>query len=489
MIIELLYQDKFKFDFEKDLFNKYIGRLENISKQSIVHFTQRRVSEKKMLDEIDKKNSSTYIIILEEKGKNLNTNQFKDLIFNSSAKKIIFLIGGTNGFKKNVLEKADLVKLFHTDLDKLKIFIINVEAFSTAKGVKFTENFILGHQVLFAVDESTTIKNPKASRTKAITKLAKNTKYRRILTGSPITQSPLDLYSQTEVLDTNLLGYTSFYSFQNHYGEVVNRYFGGRTVRQVVGYRNLDELSQKLDSFSYRVLKSDCLDLPEKLYIRRDVTLTAEQKKLYGELKELAITELANQETVSVTNVLTQLLRLHQIVCGHIKSDDGTETPINNNRIDELIEVIAEMQGKIIIWANYRQNILEIVETLQGLFGADAVASYFGDTTPDERERVIKQFQDPDSSLRFFVGNTQTGGYGITLTEAQNVIYYSNNFDLEKRLQSEDRAHRIGQKNNVTYVDLVAKDTVDEKIVTALRNKLDLAQEVLGDDKWENWLT
>ena len=386
-------------------------------------------------------------------------------------------------------EKADLVKLFHTDLDKLKIFIINVEAFSTPKGVKFTENFILGHQVLFAVDESTTIKNPKASRTKAITKLAKNTKYRRILTGSPITQSPLDLYSQTEVLETNLLGYTSYYSFQNHYGEVVNRYFGGRTVRQVVGYRNLDELSQKLDSFSYRVLKSDCLDLPEKLYIRRDVTLTAEQKKLYAELKELAITELANQETVSVTNVLTQLLRLHQIVCGHIKSDDGTETPINNNRIDELIEVIAEMQGKVIIWANYRQNILEIVETLQGLFGVDAVASYFGDTTPDERERIIKQFQNPDSPLRFFVGNTQTGGYGITLTEAQNVIYYSNNFDLEKRLQSEDRAHRIGQKNNVTYVDLVAKDTVDEKIVTALRNKLDLAQEVLGDDKWEDWLT
>jgi SNF2 family DNA or RNA helicase len=386
-------------------------------------------------------------------------------------------------------EKADLVKLFNTDLDKLKIFIINVEAFSTPKGVKFTENFILGHQVLFAVDESTTIKNPKASRTKAITKLAKNTKYRRILTGSPITQSPLDLYSQTEVLETNLLGYTSYYSFQNHYGEVVNRYFGGRTVRQVVGYRNLDELSQKLDSFSYRVLKSDCLDLPEKLYIRRDVTLTTEQKKLYAELKELAITELANQETVSVTNVLTQLLRLHQIVCGHIKSDDGTETPINNNRIDELIEVIAEIQGKVIIWANYRQNILEIVETLQGLFGVDAVASYFGDTTPDERERVIKQFQNPDSPLRFFVGNTQTGGYGITLTEAQNVIYYSNNFDLEKRLQSEDRAHRIGQKNNVTYVDLVAKDTVDEKIVTALRNKLDLAQEVLGDDKWEDWLT
>jgi SNF2 family DNA or RNA helicase len=331
-------------------------------------------------------------------------------------------------------EKAALMKLFDVNVDKLKIFVINVEALSTKKGVKFTENFILGHQTLLAVDES-------------------------------------------------------FYSFQNHFGEVVNRYFGGRTVRQVVGYRNLEELTRKLDTFSYRVLKKDCLDLPDKLYIRRDVTLTAEQKKLYSELKELAITELENKETISVTNILTQLLRLHQIVCGHVKSDDGTETPIESNRIDELLEVIGEMQGKVIIWANYRQNILEIVETLQGLFGADSVASYFGDTGTDERERAIKQFQDPESPLRFFVGNTQTGGYGITLTEAQNVIYYSNSFDLEKRLQSEDRAHRIGQTNKVTYVDLVAKDTIDEKIVTALRNKLDLAQEVLGDEKWKNWLS
>ena len=286
-----------------------------------------------------------------------------------------------------------------------------------------------------------------------------------------------------------MLGYTSYYSFQNHFGEVVNRYFGGRTVRQVVGYRNLEELTEKLDTFSYRVLKKDCLDLPDKLYIRRDVTLTAEQKKLYSELQNLAITERENKELISVTNILTQLLRLHQIVCGHVKSDDGTETPIENNRIDELLEVIGEMQGKTIIWANYRQNILEIVETLQGLFGVDAVASYFGDTDVDERDRVIKDFQDPESPLRFFVGNTQTGGYGITLTQAQNVIYYSNSFDLEKRLQSEDRAHRIGQINKVTYVDLVAKDTIDEKIVTALRNKLDLAQEVLGDEKWKNWLS
>ena len=209
---------------------------------------------------------------------------------------------------------------------------------------------------------------------------------------------------------------------------------------------------------------------------------------MYSELSDRAITILQNQEQISVTNILTQLLRLHQIVTGHVKSDDDVDIPVDNNRIDAMFEVISEMQGKVIIWANYRQNILEIVDSLKQVFDPNEVASYFGDTSPDERERVIKDFQNPDSPLRFFVGNTQTGGYGITLTEAKNVIYYSNNFDLEKRLQSEDRAHRIGQVNKVTYVDLVAKDTVDEKIVDALRNKLDLAQEVLGDDKWQNWL-
>ena len=146
------------------------------------------------------------------------------------------------------------------------------------------------------------------------------------------------------------------------------------------------------------------------------------------------------------------------------------------------------MRGKVIIWANYRHDIKSIVKLLQKTYGFESVAAYFGDTPSEERQEIITRFQDPDSELKYFVGNTQTGGYGITLTAAQNVVYYSNNFDLEKRLQSEDRAHRIGQTNKVTYVDLVAKDTVDEKIVKALRNKLNLAQEVLGDEKWKEWI-
>lgn len=384
-------------------------------------------------------------------------------------------------------DQEAILSLFEVSED-LKFLIMNVEAFSTKKGVICAQKFLQTHNALLAVDESTTIKNPKAARTKALVKLAKHASFRRILTGFPITQSPMDIYSQVDLLNPNLLGFSSYYSFQNHYGQVVNRSFGGRSFKQVVGYRNLEELNKKIERFSYRVLKKDCLDLPSKIYQTREVELTKEQKTYYEMLKENAIALLSSDDMVSVNNVLTQILRLHQITCGFVKTDEGEELDIDNNRMDELINVLAEMQGKVIIWANYRHNIKEIIETISGLAGADSVAGYYGDTSGEEREDVIRRFQDPDSPLRYFVGNTQTGGYGITLTQSQNVVYYSNSFDLEKRLQSEDRAHRIGQTNKVTYVDLVSKGTVDEKIVKALRNKLSLAQEVLGDEKWKSWI-
>ena len=388
----------------------------------------------------------------------------------------------------NKKQKKALTDLFEVT-PELKILVINVDAFSTKKGVSFVEKFILSNSVLIAVDESTTIKNPKAQRTKSLLKLAINTKYRRILTGFPVTQSPLDLYSQSAFLSKQLLGYDSFYSFQNRYAKLFNRQMGQRTFRQVTGYQNLGELTTKLTDFSYRVLKKDCLDLPDKVYQKRDVLLTPEQKKIYKELKDYAMSELESRETVSVTTVLTQILRLHQVVCGFVKNDNGEEVEIKNNRLDALLDILAEVQGKTIIWANYRYDIKRILKTLQDTVGADSVATYYGDTPDDERQEVIRKFQDPNSSLRYLISNVQTGGYGITLTEASNVIYYSNNYDLEKRLQSEDRAHRIGQTNKVTYIDLISKDTVDEKIVKALRNKLDLAQEVLGDEKWKDWIS
>ena len=385
-------------------------------------------------------------------------------------------------------EKKELLKLFEVS-DNLKILMVNVEAFSTKKGVTFVEKFLLTHNALIAVDESTTIKNPKARRTKSLVKLAINTKYRRILTGFPVTQSPLDLYSQSEFLSSHLLGHTSFYTFQNRYAQLINRNMGQRTFRQVVGYQHLEELTEKVNNFSYRVLKKDCLDLPDKVYQRREIELTPEQKKIYKEIKEYAISELESHEIVSVTSVLTQILRLHQVVCGFVKHDNGEEVEIKNNRISELMDILSELQGKTIIWANYQYDIKRITKTLEDLVGAESVATYYGGTPEEDRQPIINRFQDPESKLQYLVSNVQTGGYGITLTQASNVIYYSNNYDLEKRLQSEDRAHRIGQVNKVTYIDLIAKGTVDEKIVKALRNKLNLAQEVLGDDKWKDWIS
>ena len=152
------------------------------------------------------------------------------------------------------------------------------------------------------------------------------------------------------------------------------------------------------------------------------------------------------------------------------------------------MEILEETNGKIIIWANYRHDIQKIKNELERVYGENTVGAYYGDVTQERREEVINKFQDPEDPLRFFIGNTQTGGYGITLTEATTVIYYSNNYDLEKRLQSEDRAHRIGQKNKVTYIDIVCERTVDEKIVKALRQKQNIAQTVLGEEKWKDWL-
>jgi SNF2 family DNA or RNA helicase len=375
--------------------------------------------------------------------------------------------------------------LFETGFD-LHVLIMNVEAFSTKKGVEFAYKFLRSHKTLMAVDESTTIKTPTSKRTRAIITLGKHAVYRRILTGSPVTKSPLDLYSQCAFLNENLLDHTSFYSFRNRYAHMVDRNFGGRRVQIISSYKNLNELEEILKVFSYRVQKKDCLDLPKKIFINRIVELSQEQKNAYSTMKSAALALLKGKMTTA-PHALTQLMRLHQITCGHLKSDDGTITNLKHNRIEELVDVLSEMEGKVIIWANYIHDIEEIVKRIKKEYGDDSIVQYYGATSSDDRQKAIKKFQDPNSSVKYFVGNTQTGGYGITLTEASNVIYYSNSYDLEKRLQSEDRAHRIGQKKSVTYVDLIAEKTVDEKIIKALRNKINIASTIMGDTL-EDWI-
>ena len=376
-------------------------------------------------------------------------------------------------------------QLFKIDYD-LHILVMNVEAFSTKKGLEFATKFLNCHKAIMAVDESTSIKTPTAKRTKAILSLGKLAKYRRILTGSPVTKSPLDLYTQCNFLHEELLGFNSYYTFRNRYATMIDRNFGGRRVQIVGGYKRLDELSDSLKKFSYRVLKEDCLDLPEKVYIQREVELSDEQRHIYATMKSAALAQLKGK-MATAPHVLTQLMRLHQITCGHLKNDDDTITEIKNNRMVELLDVLDEVEGKVIIWANYVYDIQQIVKAISKKFGEDSIVQYYGAIQADVRQKNIERFQDPNSDVRFFVGNPQTGGYGITLTAANNVIYYSNGYDLEKRLQSEDRAHRIGQKKSVTYVDFITPKTVDEKIVKALRKKMNIATEIMGEELRE-WI-
>lgn len=382
-------------------------------------------------------------------------------------------------------EKAEMDKMLNA-VDTLRVLVMNVEAFSTEKGTMFARTFLRVTNAFMAIDESTTIKTPNAKRTKSIIKVGRDAKYRRVATGSPITKSPMDAYSQCDFLGPEYLNIHSFFAFQARYAVMVERRLPTHTFKQIVGYRRLDELQQKLSEFSFRVRKEECFDLPDKVFLKREVELTPEQRKAYDQMVLMALATL-DGALASTNNALTQIMRLQQIVCGHLTLDTGEIVTLKNNRLDEMLAAIEESSGKIIIWANFRHDISAIKKVLQETYGMNSVATYFGDTTAEERSEIVEKFQDPNSDLRFFVGQPRTGGYGLTLTEAHTMIYYSNSYDLEIRLQSEARIDRYGQQNKMTYIDLMSPNTVDEKIVDALLKKMDIANLVLGENAKE-WI-
>lgn len=367
----------------------------------------------------------------------------------------------------------------------LDIFVMNIDAImaegkaSSGKGNRLARQFLLTHKSLMVIDESTKVKNPKAKRSIAAYEVGRLAKYRRILTGSPITKAPLDVYAQCAFLSKELLGFGNFYAFRNRYAVIENCYtFGGQTYKKIVDYQNESELTNKLQRFSIRLIKEQCLDLPPKQYLTRHIEMTTEQKKYYEQLRKEALIVLDDDE-VSVTIVLTQLLRFRQICCGFLKTDKGNTVEIKCNKLTELLDTIEEINGKVIIWSHFvEMGILKIAETLRKAYGEKSVVTYYGDTK--DRETPIKEFENnPD--VRFFVANPSVGGYGITLNAASYVIYYDSNYDLEVRQQSETRNYRIGQKTKVVYIDLVTKDTIEENIVEALINKYLISAKVLKD--------
>ena len=370
--------------------------------------------------------------------------------------------------------------------DKFRIILINVEAFATKKIKVFLESFTHRSEFLLAIDESTTIKNIKAKRTKAIVEFGAKAKYKRILTGSPITQSPLDLYSQCAFLSKSLLGYDSYWSFQGRFAIVKQQRMGNHSFNQVVGFKNLEELTEKLKNFAHRTTKKEALDLPDKIYTTRQVDLTSTQQEHYISMKKTSVVFLENGDMVTAPEVMTRLLRLQQLLCGYLVNDDGETVEIANNRIKVMMEVIEEMDGKVIIWSRFRYDIRKIKKELETTYGSGSVVTYYGDTSQEDRDSAIHNFQT-NPETRFFISNAQTGGRGITLTAASNVIYYSNDFNLESRKQSEDRCHRIGQHKPVLYVDLVCPNTVDGHIVKSLLQKDKIANKTLGEEVLE-WL-
>ena len=368
---------------------------------------------------------------------------------------------------------------------KLTWYLFNVEAMSHKSGLKKVKE-LLGEadRTMIIIDEATTIKNRTAKRTKNIIELGKGVAYKRILTGSPVTKSPLDLYSQCAFLDRSLLGHESFYTFRARYAVMHEIDMGGRSVLLPKYYTNLEELEQNIKKFSYRCRKSECLDLPEKLYTQHYITLKDEHQKAYDKLKRNAWAVIQNEE-VSYSNKLTEILKLHQCVNGHVKTDDGNILEFADPKLDELLNLIEENEGKYIIWANYIYNIEKIIKVLQDRYGTESTVAIYGSIDAEKRIENVKRFEN-DDRVRFFVGNPSTGGYGLNLVKASYVVYYSNSYNLEVREQSEDRAHRIGQTKNVLVIDLITRGTVDEMIIAALKNKIKLSAKTLGEQvkKW-----
>lgn len=383
----------------------------------------------------------------------------------------------------------------------LRIFAFNVEGFSRIGRCTemFEEALGDGKRAMIVVDESTRIKTPDANRTKYLIKTSSKAKYRRILTGTPVTKSPVDLYAQFAFLDKNIIGFDTLTSFRARYCEIIQqpildskRQETGRTFDQIIGYRNLDELTRLIDGHSFRVLRKDCMDLPPKVYKRWPVEMSAEQKRLYKTLRDEYIADFEGS-TVAANLVMTRLLRLQQITCGWWPMEEGSllegETWNRvkaicspNPRITALMNILEETEDKVIIWARFRPDLKLIEETIREAYGKESVVSYHGGIKPEERARAYKSFQESDK-VRYFVANQASAGLGLALTKAGTHIYYSNSYDLEQRLQSEDRAEAPGKKDSTLIIDIECPGTSDSKIIQSLRNKKGIADMITKDPK------
>lgn len=379
-------------------------------------------------------------------------------------------------------EQAKYDSMFNVQ-DKLKIFAMNVEAFQSEKGFYEAKRMVCSGKTLTIVDESTRIKNPTAKRTKAVLALKDLSRARLILSGAPITRGLEDLYSQLNFLSEDILGFSSFYSFKNYYCEMEQIH--GRNVspfaKRIVGYRHEDELKLRLQGNTFRATKA-LLDIPEPLPpIIRAIELTPEQARIYRELKDNLVSEIESGKIVEAPVAITKLLRLQQVVCGHVRDEESGELIyIKNNRIQEVMNILEEIDSKVIIFSKFVPDILKLAEELKK--ANIGFVTYYGEVPQKEREQRITDFKTRED-IKVFLAQPACASTGLNLQEASTMIFYSNDFNADFRWQAEARIHRNGQKNRCTYIDLVAPKTIDEYILQNLKGKKGLADNTLEEIK------
>ena len=416
-------------------------------------------------------NSKTPVAVLVVAPNGLHHNWGRNEIPKHLDKADVYCWNGSPTSKKRKQE----LNAFYNKQSYNKFFLINIEALRTKSGFDFAQAFLAGtgaserHMI---IDESTCIKNPKAQQTKAVMRLAKQTERRWILNGTPITQGPLDLYSQCKFLDANSIPEKTMTTFKHAYAIERTMTMGNRSFNKVVGYQNLDQLTKNIEPFSLRLEKKDCLDLPEKTFTPVYVELTAEQERVYQSIKNDSIAMLQG-ELVTTTMALTRIIKLHQILTGFVITDDDKTVNLRNNRI-AILQQLAETTTPLVVFCAYKHNVVQIKKALEDY----KVVSYTGDDSTAQKNDAVRAFQDGEADI--FVG-TSAAAKGLTLTRASTMVYYSNNYSLENRLQSQDRIHRIGQDNKCTYIDLVVPNSIDETILKRLEQKKELSNEVLDD--------
>ena len=365
-----------------------------------------------------------------------------------------------------------------------RVLLLNVEALSRVQDARDLCIWLLRTcKTMVVVDESTCIKGYKTRRAKFVTQqLGPMAKYRRILSGLPTPRSPLDLFMQFYFLNPNIFGTRNYFNFRMRYAVVQPKMFGGRTVQVVVGYKNQHHLRELIAPYSYRV--EFRAKIPST-YTIENVGLTEEQQSAYARMKQFATFEIAKERHVTATIVITQMLKLHQILCGYVKDEEGKEHTLPELRTKKLLEVLNRGGGKAVVWCSYDHTMRKLTEQLVEEYGEPAIARFWGGNERTREAEERRFMTDPDCWCMLATPNA--GGKGRTWDVADLVVYYSSTNDLELRDQSEQRVQGVDKKRQVDYVDLIAPGTVEEKILQALRKKINLASIITGSD-WKSWV-